>query len=128
MRVRVNGEVRDVDEEIKLDRYKQHTIEVVVDRLVVPDQAASDADGGTNADVGRIADSVEQALKLGSGYATIQVVDGAVEHAFTPSTSPARLRQPVASAEIEPRTFSFNSPHGACPTCTGLGHRHGDRP
>jgi excinuclease ABC subunit A len=121
VRVRVNGEVRDVDEEIKLDRYKQHTIEVVVDRLVVP---AKDADDGeSRADVGRIADSVEQALRLGNGtvVVTVQTPDTADELVF--SEHFACVYDNLSLGEIEPRTFSFNSPHGACPECTGLGHR-----
>src|SRR3954452_204570 len=65
VRVRVNGDIHDVNDEIKLDRYKMHTIDVVVDRLTVPDQASGEA--GINEERGRIADSVEQALKLGNG-------------------------------------------------------------
>src|SRR5215212_1771499 len=77
VRVRVDGEIRDVGDEIKLDRYKQHTIEVVVDRLVVPDLASDDGDDlGVNPDTGRIADSVEQALKLGNGTVIVSVMGG----------------------------------------------------
>jgi excinuclease ABC subunit A len=121
VRVRVNGEVRDVDEEIKLDRYKQHTIEVVVDRLIVPEPDAPGVDS-TTADTGRIADSVEQALKLGSGTVVVSVLgDPPQEHVY--SEHFACVYDNLSLGEIEPRTFSFNSPHGACPECTGLGHR-----
>ncbi|MFN8635616.1 MAG: excinuclease ABC subunit UvrA [Chloroflexota bacterium] len=123
VRVRVNGEVRDVDDEIKLDRYKQHTIEVVVDRIVVPEKESSVEDDGSRSDTGRIADSVEQALKLGNGtvMVTVQGQDGTEELVF--SEQFACMYDNLSLGEIEPRTFSFNSPHGACPECTGLGHR-----
>jgi excinuclease ABC subunit A len=121
VRVRVNGEVRDVDDEIKLDRYKQHTIEVVVDRLVVPEPGADE--DGSRGDAGRIADSVEQALKLGAGTVIVTVLgrDGDEDLVF--SEHFACTFDNISLGEIEPRTFSFNSPHGACPECTGLGHR-----
>jgi excinuclease ABC subunit A len=124
VRVRVNGEVRDVDDEIKLDRYKQHTIEVVVDRLVVPEPSAEyEEDGGSKTDTSRIADSVEQALKLGDGTVVVTVLGqhGDEDHVF--SEHFACVFDNISLGEIEPRTFSFNSPHGACPECTGLGHR-----
>ena len=123
VRVRVNGEVRDVDDEIKLDRYKQHTIEVVVDRLVVPEKGPSDDEDGARTDTGRIADSVEQALKLGGGTVVVTVLrpDGDEDLVF--SEQFACVYDNISLGEIEPRTFSFNSPHGACPECTGLGHR-----
>ncbi|MFN0074062.1 MAG: excinuclease ABC subunit UvrA [Chloroflexota bacterium] len=126
VRVRVNGEIHDVNDEIKLDRYKMHTIDVVVDRLVVPGRHASSneesADGRApgSEERGRIADSVEQALKLGNGTVHVAVVDGE-EHVY--SEQFACVFCNVSLGEIEPRTFSFNSPHGACPDCTGLGHR-----
>ena len=123
VRVRVNGEVRDVDDEIKLDRYKQHTIEVVVDRLVVPEKGPSDDEDGARTDTGRIADSVEQALKLGGGTVVVTVLrpDGDEDLVF--SEQFACVYDNISLGEIEPRSFSFNSPHGACPECTGLGHR-----
>jgi len=126
VRVRVNGEVRDVDDDIKLDRYKQHTIEVVVDRLVVPEKIAGyDEDGGSKADTGRVADSVEQALKLGGGTVVVTVLgrDGVEDEDLVFSEQFACVYDNISLGEIEPRTFSFNSPHGACPECTGLGHR-----
>ncbi len=110
VRVRVNGEIRDLSEDIVLDRQKWHTIEVVVDRLVV----------NADADVNRFTDSVEQAINLGNGVVQVSVVDGD-ELLF--SERFACVHCGVSLGEIEPRTFSFNSPHGACPTCTGLGFK-----
>ena len=121
VRVRVNGEMRDVDEEIELDRYKMHTIEAVVDRLIV---GHSDNDGDDGADVGRLADSVETALKLGDGVLIVTDVtdsDKPWDRLF--SEHFACVHCGINLPEIEPRTFSFNSPHGACPACTGLGMR-----
>jgi excinuclease ABC subunit A len=118
VRVRVNGEVRDVDEEIELDRYKMHTIEAVVDRLIVR-QGDGDGEG---MDRTRLADSVETTLKLGGGVMMVTDVtdgDSPRDHLF--SEHFACVHCGVSLPEIEPRTFSFNSPHGACPACTGLG-------
>jgi excinuclease ABC subunit A len=114
VRVRVDGVVHDVGDEIKLGRYKQHTIEVVVDRLAVPspEDVADER--------GRITDSVEQALKLGGGTIVVNALDGE-DRVF--SERFACVFCNISLGEIEPRTFSFNSPHGACPECTGLGHR-----
>jgi excinuclease ABC subunit A len=116
VRVRVDGRVRDVDEEIELDRYKMHTIEAVVDRLVIPEEKA---DGFRS----RLTDSVETALRLGDGVAIINdvSVEPPQDHLYS-----EHLACPVCGIslpEIEPRTFSFNSPHGACPECQGLGTR-----
>jgi len=108
VRVRVDGRVHDLSEGFALDRYKQHTIEAVVDRLVIEGEGQA----------GRFADSVETALKLGGGVVLVQAVEGE-EHLF--SENFACVRCGVSLGEIEPRTFSFNSPHGACPECTGLG-------
>jgi len=121
VRVRVDGEVHDVSEEIRLDRYKMHRIEVVVDRLVVPDPHPEPlpAGDGTSA-TGRIADSVEQALRLGKGTAIILPLDGD-EQLF--SEHLACVYDNLSFPAIEPRNFSFNSPHGACPDCGGLGNR-----
>ncbi|MFH1382009.1 MAG: excinuclease ABC subunit UvrA [Chloroflexota bacterium] len=107
-RVRVDGKVHDLSEEFRLDKKKKHTIEAVVDRLVI----------GQNDGQGRIADSVETALKLGGGVVLVSVVDGE-ELLF--SEHFACVYCSVSLGEIAPRTFSFNSPHGACPACTGLG-------
>lgn len=109
VRVRVNGDVYDVNEDIKLDRYKQHTIEAVVDRLVIKRD---------NGDHNRIADSVETALKLGGGVVLI-AQQGQEDLMFSEHFScPV---DNISLGEIEPRTFSFNTPHGACPACMGLG-------
>jgi excinuclease ABC subunit A len=117
VRVRVDGEIYDVSTDFKLDKYKNHSIEVVVDRLVVPEP-----DGGADwrADAARIADSVETALRLGNGLVLVAPRDGEEllfsEHFACPQCG-------ISLPEIAPRSFSFNSPHGACPTCTGLGSR-----
>ncbi|MDI3341332.1 MAG: excinuclease ABC subunit UvrA [Sphaerobacter sp.] len=116
-RVRVDGEIRDVDEEISLARYKQHTIEVVVDRLVV--RHGSEADDA-HAFRLRLIDSLETALRLGGGVATAQIVDGE-ELLFSERFACAHCG--LSFGELEPRSFSFNSPHGACPDCDGLGVR-----
>jgi excinuclease ABC subunit A len=114
VRVRVNGQVHDVDEEIELDRYKMHTIEAVVDRLIV-------GKGTGEEDRSRVADSVETALKLGGGIVMVSDVTGEQPQDMLFSEHFACVHCGVSLPEIEPRTFSFNSPHGACPACTGLG-------
>ena len=115
VRVRVDGEVREVDEEIELDRYKMHTIEVVVDRLVVP-HPDDPADFRP-----RLADSVETALQLGEGVIIVHNLSADPPEDLLFSEHFACIHCGVSLAEIEPRTFSFNSPHGACPECQGLG-------
>ncbi|TMC98463.1 MAG: excinuclease ABC subunit UvrA [Chloroflexi bacterium] len=113
-RVRVDGIVRDLSEDITLDKMKKHSVEVVVDRLVVRRGAEAEAERS------RLTDSVETALRLGEGLALVADADGkGAERLFS-----ERLACPEGDfsiGEIEPRTFSFNSPHGACPACTGLG-------
>jgi len=113
VRVRVDGVVREVDEEIELDRYKMHTIEAVVDRLVV-----RPADEGDRA---RLADSVETALRLGDGVVVVQNISTDPPEDILFSEHLACAYCGISFAELEPRSFSFNSPHGACPTCQGLG-------
>ena len=110
VRVRVNGEVHDLSEEFDLDKQKWHTIEVVVDRLVI----------GDSAEPGRVADSVESALKLAGGTVLVSTVDGD-ETLF--SEQFACVHCNISLGEMEPRTFSFNNPHGACSACTGLGYK-----
>jgi excinuclease ABC subunit A len=120
VRVRVDGEMRDVDEEIELDRYKMHTIEAVVDRLILRNGDS----GGEGTDAGRLSDSVETALKLGDGVLMLTDVtdpDKPWDRLF--SEHFACVHCGINLPEIEPRTFSFNSPHGACQACTGLGMR-----
>jgi len=123
VRVRVNGEVRDVSEDIDLERYKSHTIEVVVDRLVV--RRFEDPEGDeANAARSRLTDSIETAMELGDGVVTVNDVtdrEHPVDHLF--SEHLACVHGHVSLPEIEPRTFSFNTPHGACPVCQGLGVR-----
>ncbi len=123
VRVRVNGEIYEVTETPDLDRYKMHTVEAVIDRLVVrhaqPDDADPDAAG---ADLTRLSDSVETALRLGEGVMIVADVsdrDSPKDRTFSEHFS--CIKCGTSLPEIEPRTFSFNSPHGACPTCTGLG-------
>ncbi len=106
-RVKVDGEQRLLEEEIVLDKKFKHTIEVVVDRLVMK------ADLRT-----RLAQSVETAAQLAEGLVVIDVVEG---DSTTYSENFACPEHGVGLPELEPRIFSFNSPHGACPRCTGLG-------
>ena len=108
VRVRVDGRIYDLSEEFQLDKNKKHSIEAVVDRLVI----------GQSGSQSRIADSVETALKLGAGVVMVSIVDGE-ELLF--SEHFACVHCGISLGEIAPRTFSFNSPHGACPACTGLG-------
>ncbi|NLN16393.1 MAG: excinuclease ABC subunit UvrA, partial [Firmicutes bacterium] len=109
VRVRVDGELRDVSEDIELDRYKTHTIEIVVDRIVIrPDIE------------GRLADSLETALRRGGGIVIVDVIDG---EEFLFSENFACPDCGVSLEELTPRMFSFNSPYGACPDCDGLGYR-----
>ena len=110
VRVRVNGEVHDLSEQFDLDKQKWHTIEIVVDRLV----------SGDSADVGRVTDSVETALRMAGG---IVLVDVAGENEMLFSEHFACVHCSISLGELEPRTFSFNNPHGACSTCTGLGYK-----
>src|SRR5499427_7078673 len=141
-RVRVNGVVRELTEEIELDKKRKHTIDVVVDRLVVRDNLGS-----------RLADSLETALRLADGIVTVETVnseDGrnagaepARAHSRPPSVR-AGLKDPatktpattitfseklacaecgISFPEVSPRMFSFNNPYGACPECGGIGSR-----
>ncbi|MFA0737749.1 MAG: hypothetical protein LKKZDAJK_000846 [Candidatus Fervidibacter sp.] len=135
VRVRVDGQVMTVDEalQLKLDRYKQHWIDIVVDRIVVKPEVRS-----------RLHDSVETALKAGQGIVVVQLVDGTGDEGrgtekLTTKTS-SRVPLPASQngelvfsehfacpecginiPELQPRNFSFNSPYGACPECDGLG-------
>jgi len=119
VRVRINGELYDVDEQITLDRYKMHTIEAVIDRLVIR-RYAEDEGEKRDADRSRLSDSVETALRLGDGVVIVTVVGGE-ERMF--SEKYACPTCGISLPEIEPRSFSFNSPHGACPACAGLGYK-----
>ncbi|MGK8527033.1 excinuclease ABC subunit UvrA [Staphylococcus epidermidis] len=109
VRLRVDDEIVDVNEVPQLDKNKNHTIEVVVDRLVVKDGIET-----------RLADSIETALELAEGNLTVDVIDGE-ELKF--SENHACPICGFSIGELEPRMFSFNSPFGACPTCDGLGQK-----
>jgi len=108
VRVRVDGQIYDLSEEFQLDKKRKHTIEVIVDRLQI-EQNENDT---------RLADSIETASKVGSGVVQVKILDGE-ELLF--SEHFACVYCGVSLGEIAPRTFSFNSPYGACPACTGLG-------
>lgn len=109
MRVRIDGSQYDLEEEITLDKNIKHNIEIIVDRLVIKEGIEK-----------RLADSLENVLKLADGLAFVEVVDG------TPMTFSQNFSCPdcgISIDEIEPRSFSFNNPFGACPTCFGLGYK-----
>ena len=135
VRVRVDGEMYEVTDEIPMDRYKQHTIEVIVDRIVVKEGIDR-----------RLADSIEAALKMGNGLVTLSIQapkgselpeivqsmvlqqygedhdtsgEGSVDLLFSEAYACAVCGYSLP--ELEPRLFSFNSPYGACPECAGLG-------
>lgn len=109
VRVRIDGDMYDLSEEISLDKNKKHSIEVIIDRIVVKEGFAS-----------RLADSLESALKLGEGKVMIDIIGGEEllfsEHHACPHCG-------FSIEELEPRMFSFNSPFGACPECDGLGSK-----
>jgi len=110
LRARIDGELRPLDEPIRLDRRKNHTIEVAVDRLLVKPGIAQ-----------RLEQSVTTALKLAHGLVTISVVGGAER---TYSEKMACQDCGISVPQLEPRSFSFNSPYGACPACNGLGAKY----
>jgi excinuclease ABC subunit A len=119
VRVRVDGQVRDLDEQITLDRYKMHSIDVVVDRVVIEEEPEDDSARS------RLTDSVETALRLGAGIVMVQLLadeaKGQPADERTYSEHFACMDCGLSFGELEPRNFSFNSPHGACRECTGLG-------
>lgn len=106
-RLRIDGEMRDAGEEILLEKNKKHTIEVIIDRLVIREEIRP-----------RLAESLEVALNMGQGVAYVQIVDGEL---LMFSQNFACEDCGIGLPEITPRMFSFNSPFGACPTCSGLG-------
>jgi excinuclease ABC subunit A len=164
VRARVDGRIYDVDDEIELDRYKMHSIEAVVDRMILPDvgrvpipddtvgrvstpddtvgrvsipddtvgqvsvrlsahtEAIPDADDREDL-YARLTDSVETALKLGEGFIIVNDVTTDTPQDLLFSEHLACPECGISLPEIEPRSFSFNSPHGACPECQGLGSR-----
>ena len=107
VRVRADGSVYDLSETIKLDKNKKHTIEIIVDRLVIHPDIRS-----------RLSDSAETASTLSGGLVVVSVVDG---EDITFSQNYACPEHGVSVEELTPRMFSFNNPYGACPKCTGLG-------
>ena len=124
VRVRVNAQVRELSEEIKLDKQKWHDIDAVVDRLEAGADPAEQR--------GRLTDSVETALKLGDGIVAVSVADSQKKATSKGSGQAGDLvfsekfacvHCGTSIPEVEPRTFSFNTPYGACPACTGLGTR-----
>jgi len=150
VRVRIDGDVRDLDEEIKLEKYRTHTIEVVVDRLVIrhpnenqeprtENQSATSGDQRSNVQTSkrsnvadrpdriRVTDSVETALKVGGGTLVVQIVgapstgSGQAQELTFSQQYACPVHGPISLSALEPRDFSFNSPNGACPTCGGLG-------
>lgn len=107
-RVRIDGQVQDITDEIKLEKNKKHTIEAVIDRIVIKEGIAS-----------RLADSLETALNLTGGIVNVEIVG---DKELTFSQNFACVDCGISLPEIAPRMFSFNSPFGACPDCTGLGN------
>ncbi|OGE71983.1 excinuclease ABC subunit A [Candidatus Daviesbacteria bacterium RIFOXYD1_FULL_41_10] len=127
-KVRIDGYIRDLTEDLVLIKTNKHTIDVVIDRLVLNKDAGQTS--MTNIIRSRLSQSIETALKLGEGFVIISdVLDTSLEFPATPAKMQDHLyserfacpKDNIALPEIEPRTFSFNSPHGACPNCTGLG-------
>jgi excinuclease ABC subunit A len=121
-RVRVDGEVRDLEEEIELDRYSIHTIEVVVDRLIIRSYDDPQSEDARNAET-RLTDAVETALEMGDGLVIINNLTHNPPTDTLYSEHLACVNGHGSLPEIEPRTFSFNTPKGACPDCQGLGFR-----
>ena len=134
-RVRVDGNAHSLDDEIELDRYKQHTIEAVVDRLVISQHEDKEERKSART---RLTDSVETALKFGEGYVTVSKVEGSRSKVEGENLKPSNLQPStdlqfsehlacpehgVSIQEVEPRTFSFNTPQGACSDCQGLGSK-----
>ncbi len=108
VRVRIDGELREIFEDINLEKNKKHTIEVVIDRLIIKEDIQK-----------RLADSIETAINLSEGLVIINILDGE-DLLFNTKFSCAE--HGIGIEELEPRMFSFNSPYGACPECKGIGH------
>lgn len=119
-RVRVDGEVYNLDDDIKLDRYKAHDIEAVVDRLIVSRHEQADEEQAARS---RLTDSIETALRVGEGYMKVLNLSTEPSTEMFFSEHLACPEHGISLPEIEPRTFSFNTPHGACPDCQGLGSK-----
>lgn len=110
VRVRVDGTMYELSEEIKLEKNKKHSIEIVIDRLIVKDDIKK-----------RLTDSLETALKHGNGMVIIENLTENKEMVFNQNCSCPDCE--ISIDELQPRSFSFNNPFGACPACTGLGHQ-----
>ncbi|MCA0384640.1 MAG: excinuclease ABC subunit UvrA [Firmicutes bacterium] len=108
VRARINGELRDLGEEIQLDKNKKNTIEVVIDRLIIKEGIQQ-----------RLTDSIETALKLSEGIIIVNIID---QNDLTFNTKFACPEHGHGIAEMEPRMFSFNAPYGSCPECNGIGY------
>ncbi len=126
-RVRVNGTLYDLDDAPKLDKKKRHSIEVVVDRFIVRRPLDEKGKPLPPEDRSRLSDSVETALKLGEG---LVIISSAAAEGSKPTFEERLFSEKLGCPydgtvmdDLEPRSFSFNSPHGACPECTGLGFR-----
>jgi excinuclease ABC subunit A len=111
LRVRIDGEMHNIGDEIELDKNKKHNVDVIIDRLQIRDGIES-----------RLADSVEIASQLSNGLVIISDADNAEEKIY--SEKLACIECGISLPEMSPRMFSFNSPYGACPTCSGLGKLH----
>ena len=107
VRVRVNGEIKEVTEEIKLEKNKKHTIEVVVDRIIIRPEVEK-----------RLADSLETAMEMSDGLVTVDIIN---QEELVFSQKFACVDCGISFEEVTPRMFSFNNPYGACPACSGLG-------
>src|ERR1051325_8272766 len=115
-RVRVNGTVRELGEDIDLDKKRKHTIDVVIDRLIVRDNLGA-----------RLADSLETALRLADGVVQVEPITDAGKPGAEPMIFSERLACAecgISFPEVSPRMFSFNNPYGACPDCSGIGTRY----
>jgi len=120
VRVRVDGQVYNLDEDIVLDRYKSHNIDAVVDRIVISRAENEDEQRSFRS---RLTDSIETGLKVGEGNLIVQDVSSENPLDLFYSEHLACPEHNINIPEIEPRTFSFNTPHGACPDCQGLGSK-----
>jgi excinuclease ABC subunit A len=109
-RVRVDGKIYDIDEDLSLDKNKKHTIDAVIDRLMVDREIEK-----------RLSESIETSLNLGEGVMILLNNETNEEMVFSQNFACPNCH--ISLPELSPRSFSFNSPHGACPTCTGLGTR-----
>ncbi|QEK11559.1 excinuclease ABC subunit UvrA [Crassaminicella thermophila] len=108
VRVRIDGQIKELYDEIKLEKNKKHTIEVVIDRIIVKEGIKN-----------RLADSIETTLSLSEGLVVVNVIDG---EDLTFSTKFSCPEHGIGIEELEPRMFSFNSPYGACSDCNGIGY------